>query len=135
MKLPKVPPTASFANTSESYQHHMSRKRAGTALWIPEPNKNLSTLYQVRGVGIGDVGIVTASGSFSFLFNICLPRDHPVNALPMPEWFQPIQPEIDPCDIREIDEFVPGSYLASEAITKIHADSETSTQYVLRLPV
>ncbi|KDR67719.1 hypothetical protein GALMADRAFT_26936, partial [Galerina marginata CBS 339.88] len=51
----------------------------GSPLWIPEPNKRLPISYQRRGIDIGDVGIITANGGFDFLFNICLPYNHPMN--------------------------------------------------------
>ncbi|KAF9536616.1 hypothetical protein CPC08DRAFT_591882, partial [Agrocybe pediades] len=55
--------------------------RAGTALWIPEAQRHRSLLdpNADQGISIGDVGTLTPSGSFSFLFNICLPHDDPVN--------------------------------------------------------
>ncbi|KAF9553555.1 hypothetical protein CPC08DRAFT_713621 [Agrocybe pediades] len=112
-------------NFSGIYQQHMASVRAGTALWIPEGHSNLLDPYQ--GVSIGDVGTVTRSGSFSFLFNICLPADHPVNRNLVPEGFKPICPPVDPCDIREIHEFMPMDYLSTDCIRKLANDSDDST--------
>jgi hypothetical protein len=80
--------------------------------------------YRRKGVNIGDVGIITPSGGFSFLFNICLPPDDPINPPVLPDGFIPIHPPIKPMDIREYSEFNPESYLASEAIEKIQTEPE-----------
>ncbi|KAF8956508.1 hypothetical protein BDZ97DRAFT_1616431, partial [Flammula alnicola] len=96
----------------------------GFPLWIPEPNKNLPLSYQRKGINIGDVGIITPSGSFSFLFNICVPHDDPINPRTLPEGFSPIYPPIDPIDIRKLTEFKAGSYLASSSIEKSQSDAK-----------
>jgi hypothetical protein len=57
-------------------------KKIGYPLWIPEPTKPRA--HQLEGVKIGDVGKITYDGSFNFLFNICLPRDHPINRFAPP---------------------------------------------------
>ncbi|KAF4617807.1 hypothetical protein D9613_006180 [Agrocybe pediades] len=104
--------------SNEIYERHLLLKGRGFPLWIPEPNKNLSMIYQRQGISIGDVGLVTYAGSFSFLFNICLPADHPVNPRVMPEGFAPIDPPIDPGDVRRFTEFKAGSFLGSNSIIK-----------------
>jgi hypothetical protein len=78
--------------------------------------------YRRKGINIGDVGIITPTGGFSFLFNICLPHDHPINPRTLPEGFAPIYPPIEPMDFRQYSEFKPESYLASTAIEKVHND-------------
>ncbi|KAL4068846.1 hypothetical protein V8B97DRAFT_2024528 [Scleroderma yunnanense] len=48
--------------------------------------------YRETGLRIGDVGVVTAHGSFDVFFNICLPEDHPLHATyGVPEGFKQIQ--------------------------------------------
>ena len=101
---------------SEIYQRHLSLKGRGFPLWIPEPNNRLQLPYRRTGVNIGDVGIITPSGGFSYLFNICVPRGDPLNPRALPEDFAPLNPPLDPIDIREFAEFKPGSYLASASI-------------------
>ncbi|KAF8163970.1 hypothetical protein BJ912DRAFT_283054 [Pholiota molesta] len=80
------------------------------SLWIPEPNRTLPMPYRRKGIDIGDVGIITPSGGFSFLFDICLPPDHPINPPTLPEGFTPINQLMN---IREYLEFRPESHLAS----------------------
>jgi hypothetical protein len=106
-------------NSNIIYEQRLGLKKRGFPLWIPEPNRQLPMPYQRRGVDIGDVGIITPSGGFSFLFNICLPRDSPLNPDDLPEEFSPIHPPIRPADIREFLEFKPHSYLVSAAIEKV----------------
>jgi len=106
---------------NEIYQRHLCSKARGFPLWIPEPNKRLPLAYQKRGIGIGDVGIITRSGAFSFLFNICVPSDNPINPRLLPEGFAPIYPPLDALDVAEFNEFKPGSYLASASIENLQS--------------
>jgi len=101
-------------------------KGRGFPLWIPEPNKRLPRIYRRKGINIGDVGIITPSGAFSFLFNICVPSDNPINPDPylLPEGFAPIFPPLRALDVGEFDEFNPGSYLASSSIEKSQSESD-----------
>ncbi|KAF4616459.1 hypothetical protein D9613_008754 [Agrocybe pediades] len=110
--------------SNETYARHLLLKARGFPLWIPEPHRNLPMPYQRQGISIGDVGIVTYAGSFSFLFNICLPADDPINPRELPEGFAPINPPIDPIDIRTIIELKPGSFLGSNSITKSLAEPD-----------
>ncbi|KAF4617419.1 hypothetical protein D9613_006192 [Agrocybe pediades] len=119
------PPWLESHNINAIYQHRMSTLRAGTALWIPEGHSNAPEPCQAKGVTIGDVGTLTPSGSFSFLFNICLPANHPVNRNMVPEGFKPIYPEVDPCDIREINEFMPWDYLSTESMRRLANGSDS----------
>ncbi|KAF8181539.1 hypothetical protein BJ912DRAFT_979793 [Pholiota molesta] len=106
------------------YERHLGLKQRGFPLWIPEPNRSQPLPYRCKGVHVGDVGIITPSGAFSFLFNICLPRDDPINPRTLPDGFAPIYPPIESTDIRVYQEFNPESYLASKAIEKIRDDPQ-----------
>ena len=78
--------------------------------------------YRAQGVRVGDVGIFTENGGFDFLFNICVPRDDPINPRNLPENFTTISPPVDQTDIRKFAEFSPGSYLASSSVAESRTD-------------
>ena len=101
---------------NDIYERHLTLKERGFPLWIPDPNQNLYIDYRRTGVRIGDVGIITHSGAFSFLFNICLPHNHPVNPRMLPEHFAPISPPIEASDIEKFRAFKNGSHLASASV-------------------
>ena len=64
----------------------------GFPLWYPEPNSRLPAEYCETGLRIGDVGVVTAHGTFDVFFNIYLPEDHPLHATyGVPEGFRQIR--------------------------------------------
>jgi len=102
--------------SSEIYHRNLVTKRRGSPLWIPEPPYNLPIPYQRRGVSIGDVGVLSASGSFDFFFNICYSREDPINSGGVPEGFEPLHPPLDNLNIRRVQEYDSGSYVASESI-------------------
>ena len=104
--------------SNEIYERHLKLKKRGFPLWIPDPNQVLHLDYRRTGVRIGDVGIITDSGGFSFLFNICLPHDHPVNPRILPEHFAPISPPIEATDIEKVKVFKNGSHLSSASIKR-----------------
>jgi hypothetical protein len=80
-------------------------------LWIPESNQRLHLNYRRTGVRIGDVGIITNDGAFSFLFNICgLPHNDQVNPPVLPKHFAPISLPIEATDI---DNFTPFKFTNS----------------------
>ena len=108
---------------NEIYERVLRRKRRGFALYIPQPNRKLPIAYQRIGIRIGDVGIITPDGGFSFLFNICVPHDDPINPRILPEDFSPIQPAPTDADVVEFARFNSGSYLASASIEKKECES------------
>ncbi|KAF8811045.1 hypothetical protein BYT27DRAFT_7161278 [Phlegmacium glaucopus] len=112
--------------SNDIYERHLTPKGHGFPLWIPEPNRRLNLDYRRTGIRIGDVGIITHSGAFSFLFNICLPHNDPVNPQMLPERFAPISPPISPMDIEEFVVFKKGSHLTSASIEKSRTSVDTS---------
>jgi hypothetical protein len=93
---------------------------------MPEPNNNLPSEYRKKGVQFGDVGIIAPDGSFSFIFNIYLSRDDPINPRyprSLPEEFVPIDRSIDRADVRRFAAFKAGSHLASTSVEKIEDDA------------
>ncbi|KAJ4488093.1 hypothetical protein J3R30DRAFT_892546 [Lentinula aciculospora] len=68
----------------------LPRKR-GYPLWEPKPDEHLPEEYRRIGVCIGDVGILNEFGGFDYLFNACLPADHPVNAGRVPPDFKQLK--------------------------------------------
>ena len=98
------------------YERHLTLKERGFPLWITDPDQNLHLDCRRTGVRIGDVGIITDSGAFFFLFNICLPHNDPVNPRMLPEHFAPISPPIEASDISKFGVFKNGSYLASSSV-------------------
>lgn len=122
----------------EVYYRNLVMKRRGSPLWIPEPSYNLPIQYQRKGVSIGDVGVLSASGSFTFFFNICLPSDHPINLMGVPEGFHPVSPPLIHHDIQTVQEFNADSYIASESIEtsrRRHSDSSYSIVFVCRYSI
>ena len=75
------------------------------------------------------IGIITNSGAFSFLFNICLPHSDPVNPSTLPEHFAPISPPIEAADIEKFVLFKNGYYLASDSVKK-RPQTGTAISYV-----
>jgi len=122
---------------NEIYERLLRRKGRGFALYVPAPNRRLPIAYQKEGTRIGDVGIITQDGGFSFLFNICIPRgDSPdsINPCILPEGFSPLQPSLTGVDVVEYSRFNSGSYLTSQSIEKKGSASNTKC-VVLNLSV
>ncbi|KAF5327182.1 hypothetical protein D9619_004390 [Psilocybe cf. subviscida] len=110
--------------SSDIYCRHLSVKQRGFPLWIPEPNCYLPIQYQRKGISIGDVGIITAAGSFDYLFNVLLTPDHPFNMGRVPPGFVPLLPLLDPSDIRGQLEFRSNSYIASSSVKRTLGNSD-----------
>jgi len=103
----------------------------GIPLTIPGPSKHLPLKYRRSGISIGDVGIMTPFGGFDFLFNICLPSDHPVNRGILSERFIPF--EIARFEIRRGASFKNNSYLTSPSMKFIPHYDHASYVYNLLL--
>ncbi|KDR72401.1 hypothetical protein GALMADRAFT_270796 [Galerina marginata CBS 339.88] len=124
------------------YYQHIGVQRRGSPLWLPEPSEGLPIQYRRKGVEIGDVGIISEIGTFDFLFNICLDRDHPINPRELPENFTTLQ--ISPIDVTQYSEFVGENYLSSASIRTslqegdsagVMFESSASEGAILMMPV
>lgn len=123
--------TTAIKKSCDIYYQHIGIQRRGSPLWIPEPSENLPIEYRRQGIAIGDVGIITEFGSFDFLFNICLPRDHPINPSDLPIDFDSLT--LSPADVHLYTEFTRGSYLSSSSVKKAQHSGDSS--YVTVLPL
>jgi hypothetical protein len=116
---------------SDVYSRRLLVKGLGYPLWVPEPNNLLPAQYQDIGVRIGDVGRVTSKGSFDFLFNICLPQDHPINQGRTPDYFETIEVELSRDAERSDRQYSVGSHVACSSVKKLTVTGDLpSLQYV-----
>jgi len=90
-------------------------------MWIPGPDLNLPKEYQREGVRIGDVGILYNLEGFSFLFNIFLPADHPINIGRVPDGFKPLDYSRLRDEMKKQTLFGPRDYLASSFVQKLNS--------------
>jgi hypothetical protein len=91
----------------------------GSPMWIPGPNMMLPKEYRRNGIGIGDVGIVYRSEGFSFLFNVFLPADHPVNEGRVPDEFEPLDFGPVERDLEKKKVYGRGHHLASSSLRNV----------------
>lgn len=102
----------------------MGRNR-GYPLWIPSPNMLLPVCNRASGVRIGDVGIITPEGGFSFFFNVCYEATHPINASRrLPPDFVPFATSLSDCDIEAFKEYSAGNYLSDESVVRMDTGNE-----------
>ncbi|KIM38586.1 hypothetical protein M413DRAFT_75933, partial [Hebeloma cylindrosporum] len=104
----------------------MATQGRGSPMWLTEPSSTLPDVYRRQGIAISDVGRITDSGGFDFIFNICHSVDHPINQGGVPEGFSPILPQLQPCDIHKHTVFHLNSYLASASVEKSHRENDSS---------
>ena len=126
------PPPLPVRRRWEIYDQLLALIRLGIPMQHPEPNRTLPDAYRRRGITIGDVGILTPFGGFDFMFNICLPADHPINQQGLPEGFSPLFPPLQPSDVDIRTEFNHNTYLTSK-LNKKSCNSDDSS-YVCPLP-
>ena len=101
-------------------------KGRGSPIWLPDPSTTLPEVYRRRGVTVGDVIIILPSGGIDFLFNVCLPADHPINQEGLPEGFSPLSPLLRSSDVHRNTEFNQNSYLSSASVEKSHRENDIS---------
>lgn len=102
-------------------------KSRGHPLWLPSPDSTcLLPSQREKGLSIGDVGILTISGAFDFLFNVYLPADDPIhlNCDRLPEGFSAFNLPLTQTDIRELQTFPEGSSLDSTYVGPVWSCQE-----------
>lgn len=124
LQLPSIP------RTHHIYAQRMTEKGRGTPIWRPGPSNTLPEVYRRRGTAVGDVGILTVSGSFDFFFNICLPASHPINQQGLPQGFSPLFPPLQSSDIHRHMEFNRNSYLLSASVKRSHEENDASYDHL-----
>ena len=97
---------------SETYARLMSAHGHGYALYQPELDRFLPMAYRIKGVGIGDVGVIQ-DGSFDFLFNVC---SSGINPPELPYNFEMLQPVN--IDISDGQYFSPGTHVFSLGVNQ-----------------
>ncbi|KAJ3930658.1 MAG: hypothetical protein NXY57DRAFT_290970 [Lentinula lateritia] len=105
---------------SEIYAQMLLLRKKGYPLWKPKSdNSRLPESYKREGIHIGDVGILTESGGFDYLFNICQGPDHEWNLGRVPADFRPILDlDFDDTEVYT-QEYELGSHVASDP-NRIH---------------
>ena len=104
----------------------MAEKGRGTPMCHPGPCNTLPEAYRRRGIAVGDVGILMASGDFDFFFNICLPANHPIHQQGLPQGFSPLSPPLQSSDIHKHMEFSQNSYLLSASVKRSYQEKDSS---------
>lgn len=102
----------------EIYVHSLIRQSRGYPLWIPSPSVSLPVSYRSSGVRVGDVGIITPEGGFTFFFNVFHEAMHPINVeMLLPVDFVPFALR-GPSDVVVDKESSAMSYLSDDSITR-----------------
>lgn len=111
---------------SDRFAKGLLAKGHGYPLWTPEPPDDLPVAYKQEGVRVGDVGVIRSNGSFDFIFNICVPGNHPINRFGVPNGFE----QLDIDHSREVymneNQFPPGADVSSTSIRKTSLELEFS---------
>ena len=101
-------PSTPTTPAPETYSRLMSVPGHGYALFQPELDACHSKQYRMRGIGVGDVGVINIDGGFDFLFNVHSSRSD-LNPPELPENFKMLQS----VDISDDLCFSPGTHLLS----------------------
>ncbi|KAF8967317.1 hypothetical protein BDZ97DRAFT_1656622 [Flammula alnicola] len=116
--FPKLVTVQRSNGYAESYSRSMMMKGHGFPVWYPGGDLGKPVKYLQKGLSIGDVGILDREGTFDFCFNIFLQPDDPIHARLVPREFRPIQPPLDPSEIRCTPEFFKnGAVITSKGVT------------------
>ncbi|CAA7271121.1 unnamed protein product [Cyclocybe aegerita] len=106
----------SDAPVAGSYSRTLLGLGFGYPIWEPLANLDVPEPHQMRGVSIGDVGIVSATGNFAYGFNIFHSSEDPINLGCTPPNFVPLEfPE--PSQLTRDDaHFPPMTILSSRTV-------------------
>jgi hypothetical protein len=89
-QLPGRDGSESWDDQQQVYCSLLYSKKLGFPIWRPD----LSIPQKVQGIEIGDVGLMSADGSFDFLFNICAGPSGSINNGAVPDCFQQLRREL-----------------------------------------
>jgi hypothetical protein len=108
-----------WPSSQETYVKMLLPRCHGYPLWFPEPDNNLPDAYRTQGVRVGDLGYVSDSGGFEYIFNILEPADHGINLGRTPENFEQLSPPLDMArEITSRDMMQPDTDICSVKIKK-----------------
>ncbi|KAF9045009.1 hypothetical protein BJ165DRAFT_1540818 [Panaeolus papilionaceus] len=120
------------------YERHMLTRVRGYPLWLPEGDLNAPVKKRRVGVSIGDVGMVASDGYFSYLFNILLPANDPLQPERLPEGYTPIK-SLSSSAVSRVKKYKANSALTSLSVRKVPGTEQkfelsSSEGAVLALP-
>ncbi|KAJ6478122.1 hypothetical protein C8R47DRAFT_944930, partial [Mycena vitilis] len=106
----------------------------GYPLFQPQLSDNLAEDYKKTGVQIGDVGVVSRSGSFNPIFNILSePGDRLVNRFGVPEQFEQLNLGEHDIDWRELLH-PPGADISNTTLNKRRVDLNAGVEGNMYVP-
>ena len=120
----------SVPDNVQQYTKQLLNKGHGFPLHRPALSDDLPTECHDRGVSIGDVGLITESGAFDYLFNICKPRDHPVNVARTPPDFEIVELNNSTDLLTDAHWLPPGESITSVYVKKTMLTAEVSASNV-----
>ncbi|PPQ64795.1 hypothetical protein CVT26_002627 [Gymnopilus dilepis] len=120
----------------ESYCRSLLFAGHGFPMWKPSVTSAAPVEYLLKGVNIGDVGIIDGYGYFQYYFNIFLPAEHPIHKGCTPREFQPIEPPLRPDElIYHKEYFKPGHVIASKGVCKtLHSENPLDVSFTSTEP-
>ncbi|KAJ3510782.1 hypothetical protein NLJ89_g4478 [Agrocybe chaxingu] len=94
----------------------------GYPIWEPSAHLDVPESRRMRGVSIGDVGIVDNNGNFAFGFNIYHSSEDSINLGCTPPDFVPLDFPEPPQQVRDEGHFPPKTVLASKTVEVTHVN-------------
>jgi hypothetical protein len=101
---------------AQVYAEQLISKGHGFPLWYPD----------IGEVHLGDVGYIW-DGSFTRLFNVTLPPEHPINQRGVPEGFMQLQ--YDPkSTIRKVERYLEKGSVCSQSVKRLQIGIQGGTR-------